>query len=37
MSSREWDFRIRDILRAIAKIDNYLKGMTLIQFTKKYA
>lgn len=34
MSSREWIFRLEDILRAIEKIESYLKGMTLSQFKK---
>lgn len=34
MSSREWKFRIDDILRAIEKIESYLKGMTLSKFKK---
>ena len=34
MSSRKWDFRVRDILIAIGKIENYLKNITLAQFTK---
>jgi uncharacterized protein with HEPN domain len=34
MSSREWVFRIRDILKAIDKIERYVKGMTLSQFKK---
>lgn len=32
MSSREWEFRIHDILRAIDKIRSYTEGMTLAQF-----
>jgi len=35
MSSREWEFRIHDILRAIDKIESYLEGMTLTQFKKE--
>ena len=34
MSSREWNFRIQDILNAIDKIDRYLEGMTLTEFKK---
>ncbi|HEX4839773.1 MAG TPA: DUF86 domain-containing protein [Rhabdochlamydiaceae bacterium] len=34
MSSREWSFRIQDILSAIDKIQQYIKGMTLNQFKK---
>ena len=34
MSSREWIFRIDDILRSIEKINVYLKGLTLSQFKK---
>ncbi|HSX25855.1 MAG TPA: DUF86 domain-containing protein [Chlamydiales bacterium] len=34
MSSREWVFRIQDILKSIDKIDGYLKGMTLDRFKK---
>lgn len=34
MSSREWAFRIEDILRAIEKIEDYLRGLTLNQFKK---
>lgn len=34
MSSREWEFRIHDILRAIEKIGSYLEGMSLTQFKK---
>ena len=34
MSSREWDFRLQDILRAIDKIEMYLSGITLNQFKK---
>jgi uncharacterized protein with HEPN domain len=33
-SSREWSFRIHDILQAIDKIEHYLQDMTLIQFRK---
>ncbi len=34
MSSRDWKFRIQDILKAIAKIELYLDKMTLAQFKK---
>ena len=34
MSSREWTFRIKDILNAISKIERYSKKMTLKQFGK---
>ncbi len=34
MSSKEWEFRIYDILRCIGKIESYLAGMTLAQFKK---
>ena len=34
MSSREWIFRIQDILRAIDKIERFSKNMTLSQFKK---
>jgi hypothetical protein len=34
MSSREWVFRIQDILSSIEKIEKYLKGMTYNQFVK---
>lgn len=33
-SSREWDFRIHDILKSIDKVDKYIDGMTLAQFKK---
>ncbi len=29
MSSREWIFRVRDILNSIEKIERYVDGMTL--------
>ena len=32
MSSREWTFRIEDILKAIKKVDSYVKGLTFAQF-----
>lgn len=32
MSSRDWLFRIQDILGAIEKIERYVDGMTLTQF-----
>ncbi len=34
MSSRDWVFRIQDILRAIDKIESFVKGMTLNKFRK---
>ena len=34
MSSREWTFRVQDILKSIDKIQNYIEGMTLAQFKK---
>ncbi|HUD01808.1 MAG TPA: DUF86 domain-containing protein [Rhabdochlamydiaceae bacterium] len=34
MSSRDWAFRIQDILRAIDKIESFIKGMTLSKFQK---
>ena len=34
MSSREWFFRVLDILQAIDKIQRFLKKMTLNQFKK---
>lgn len=34
MSSREWAFRIQDILKAIDKIELYIDGMTLTHFKK---
>lgn len=32
MSTREWKFRIDDIIKAIEKIENYLKGVDLKRF-----
>lgn len=32
MSSKEWEFRIHDILRSIDKIEAYLEGFSLSQF-----
>ena len=32
MSSRDWRFRVQDILQAIEKIQRFSKGMTLKQF-----
>ena len=32
MSSRQWMFRIQDILKAIEKIERYVDGMTLTKF-----
>ena len=34
MSSREWIFRIEDILKAITKIQHYTRRTTLAKFTK---
>lgn len=34
MSSRDWSFRILDILKSIEKINNYTKDMTLVQFKR---
>ena len=34
MSSRDWIFRIQDILQAIEKVEDYIKGMTASQFKK---
>lgn len=34
MSSRDWRFRIEDILKAIQKIETYIEGMTASQFKK---
>lgn len=34
MSSRDWIFRIQDILQAITKIQAYTDGMTISQFKK---
>ena len=34
MSSRQWEFRLQDILKAIDKIELYLNGTTLNQFKK---
>ncbi|KAF3362672.1 UPF0331 protein [Chlamydiales bacterium STE3] len=34
MSSRDWRFRIQDILKAIQKIEAYIEGMTASQFKK---
>jgi len=33
-SSREWPFRIKDILQAIGKIEQYTKNMTASEFKK---
>jgi uncharacterized protein with HEPN domain len=33
-SSRNWSFRIKDILHAIEKIEQYTKDMTAIEFKK---
>ncbi|HSX37732.1 MAG TPA: DUF86 domain-containing protein [Chlamydiales bacterium] len=32
MSSREWTFRVQDILEAIEKVSRYVENMTLTQF-----
>lgn len=32
--SREWSFRLHDILKAISKIEQYLESMSLAQFKK---
>jgi uncharacterized protein with HEPN domain len=32
MSSREWVFRVRDILASIEKIERYMDGLTMAQF-----
>lgn len=34
MSSRDWVFRIQDILRAVNKIESFAEGMTFTQFKK---
>jgi len=34
MSSRDWLFRIQDILKAIDKIESYVENMTFVQFKK---
>ena len=34
MSSRDWTFRIQDILTSIEKIERYIKEMTLSEFKK---
>jgi uncharacterized protein with HEPN domain len=34
MSSRQWIFRIQDILKAIDKIERYVSNMTLANFKK---
>ena len=35
MSSRDWTFRIQDILTSIEKIDRYIAGLTVAEFKKK--
>jgi uncharacterized protein with HEPN domain len=35
MSSRDWTFRIQDILTCIEKIERYIAGMTMAEFKKK--
>lgn len=32
MSSREWLFRLEDILDALERIQNYIKGLDLVKF-----
>jgi uncharacterized protein with HEPN domain len=34
MSSRDWHFRVQDILKSIQKIETYIEGMTASQFKK---
>jgi uncharacterized protein with HEPN domain len=34
VSSRQWIFRVQDILKAIEKIEHYTKDLTLTQFKK---
>lgn len=34
MSSRDWRFRIQDILKSIQKIEIYVEGLTAAQFKK---
>ena len=34
MSSRNWTFRIRDILQSIEKIESYLKNVSFNQFKR---
>lgn len=34
MSSRDWIFRIHDILNSIIKIQSYLEGLSLVTFKK---
>lgn len=33
-SSRDWSFRVKDILQAIDRIEQYINGMTAFQFKK---
>ncbi len=35
MSSRDWTFRIQDILTSIEKIERYIAGITMTEFKKK--
>lgn len=35
MSSRDWTFRIQDILTCIEKIERYTSGMTMTEFKKE--
>jgi uncharacterized protein with HEPN domain len=34
MSSRDWAFRVKDILNSIEKIETYVDGLSLAQFRK---
>lgn len=34
MSSKDWEFRIHDILTSISKIQTYVDGITFAQFKK---
>lgn len=34
MSSRQWVFRVQDILKEVEKIERYLEGMTWTKFKK---
>jgi uncharacterized protein with HEPN domain len=35
MSSRDWTFRIQDILASIEKIERYIGDMTMTEFKKE--
>ena len=35
MSSRDWTFRIQDILTSIEKIERYTAGLTMTEFRKE--